>query len=137
LVLVQGDTATVFLASLVAFFERTRVGHVEAGLRSHDKWRPYPEEIFRRLTGVIADVHFAPTPRARDNLLREGVPADPVHVTGNTVVAALTRIAAHPREPRNAELRQTVDEVRQGRRLVLLTAHPANRSASRFARHSA
>ena len=72
-VLVQGDTATVFFGSLVAFFERTLVGHVEAGLRSHDKWAPYPEEVFRRLTDVVTDFHFAPTPAAASNLLAEGV----------------------------------------------------------------
>ncbi|MGH7504338.1 MAG: non-hydrolyzing UDP-N-acetylglucosamine 2-epimerase, partial [Longimicrobiales bacterium] len=123
LVLVQGDTATVFLASLVAFFERTKVGHVEAGLRSHDKWRPYPEEIFRKLTGVLADVHFAPTRGARDNLLREGVPADRVHVTGNTVVDALQRIAGEPREARNEQLARALAEVETGKRMILLTAH--------------
>jgi UDP-N-acetylglucosamine 2-epimerase (non-hydrolysing) len=65
IILVQGDTASVFFAALVGFFERVLVGHVEAGLRSHDKWRPYPEELFRRLTSVGADLHFAPTVEAR------------------------------------------------------------------------
>jgi UDP-N-acetylglucosamine 2-epimerase (non-hydrolysing) len=120
LVLVEGDTATVFIAALVAFFERTRVGHVEAGLRSRDKWRPYPEEIFRRLAGVVADLHFAPTAEAGANLLREAVPAERVYVTGNTVVDALMHAAALPHEPRDAELRRILEE---GRRLVLLTAH--------------
>ena len=77
LVLAQGDTATVFFSSLVAFFEKTRVGHVEAGLRSGDSWAPFPEEIFRRLTDVITDLHFAPTNAARDKLLAEGF--DPPH----------------------------------------------------------
>src|SRR5690606_13966811 len=86
LVLVQGDTATVLFAALAAFFERIPVGHVEAGLRSRDKWRPYPEEIFRRLAGGLADLHFAPTADARANLLREGVPPHQVFLTGNTVV---------------------------------------------------
>jgi UDP-N-acetylglucosamine 2-epimerase (non-hydrolysing) len=71
LMLVQGDTASVFFGALTGFFERIGVGHVEAGLRSRDKWRPYPEEVLRRMTGVVADVHFAPTSRARDNLLQE------------------------------------------------------------------
>ena len=110
----------VFLASLVAFFERTKVGHVEAGLRSHDKWRPYPEEIFRRLSGVIADLHFAPTAGARDNLLRENVPAETVHLTGNTVVDAMLEVAAQERPVRDAALRRLLDE---NRRFVLLTAH--------------
>jgi UDP-N-acetylglucosamine 2-epimerase len=119
-VVVQGDTATVFFASLVGFFERVPVAHVEAGLRSGDKWRPWPEEIFRRLTGVTADLHFAPTPAARANLLREGVPAGTVHVTGNTVVDALQAMASLAGEPEAAGLR---DALAGGRRLVLLTAH--------------
>lgn len=120
IVLVQGDTASVFFGSLVGFFERTKVGHVEAGLRTGDKWRPFPEEIFRRLTSVVTDVHFAPTARARENLLAEGVDAATVHVTGNTVVDALQRIAAREREVQDPVLR---DVLRDGRRLILLTAH--------------
>jgi UDP-N-acetylglucosamine 2-epimerase (non-hydrolysing) len=120
LILVQGDTATVFFATLVAFFERARVGHVEAGLRSHDRWRPYPEEIFRRLTGVAAELHFAPTAEARANLLAEGVDGAAVHLTGNTVVDALQRAAALPHEVEDAALGRILAD---GRRLVLLTAH--------------
>jgi UDP-N-acetylglucosamine 2-epimerase (non-hydrolysing) len=120
LVLVQGDTATVFLASLVAFFERVGVGHVEAGLRSGSKWAPYPEEMFRRLSDVLADFHFAPTPLARENLLGEGVPPGRIHLTGNTVVDALMAVARLSRAPRNPELRKVLDK---GRKLVLLTAH--------------
>jgi UDP-N-acetylglucosamine 2-epimerase (non-hydrolysing) len=119
-VLVQGDTATVFVGSLVAFFERVRVGHVEAGLRSHDKWAPFPEEIFRRLADVLADYYFAPTPRARDALLAEGVPAARIHVTGNTVVDALLTVGSHPREVRDRALEAALTGPR---RLVLLTAH--------------
>lgn len=120
LILVEGDTASVFFGALIGFFERVRVGHVEAGLRSHDKWRPYPEELLRRLTGVVADLHFAPTPEARANLLAEGVPAELVHVTGNTVVDALERAAALPHEPEDRELRRVL--ARDGR-FVLVTAH--------------
>ncbi len=120
LVLVQGDTASVFFGSLVGFFERMCVGHVEAGLRSGDKWRPFPEEVLRRLTSVVADVHFAPTPRARDNLLDEGIDLDIIHVTGNTVVDALGRIGAKERPVRDPVLRQVLAD---DRRLVLLTAH--------------
>jgi UDP-N-acetylglucosamine 2-epimerase (non-hydrolysing) len=120
MVLVQGDTASVFFGALVGFFERVRVGHVEAGLRSGDKWRPYPEEMLRRMTGVLADFHFAPTPGARDHLLAEGVSAAAIHVTGNTVVDALQRIASVPHEPANADLRAAVAT---GHRLVLVTAH--------------
>src|SRR5690606_22250756 len=85
-VLVQGDTSTTFAAALAAFYLRCRVGHVEAGLRSHDRHQPFPEEINRRLTGVTADWHLAPTAGARDNLLKEGIPPETVLVTGNTVV---------------------------------------------------
>ena len=118
--LVQGDTASVFFGSLTGFFEKTRVGHVEAGLRSRDKWRPFPEEVLRRLTSVVADMHFAPTPLARENLLREGIADDIVYVTGNTVVDALGRIAARERPVRDPVLRNVLED---GRRLVLLTAH--------------
>ena len=120
LMLVQGDTASVFFASLVGFFERIKVGHVEAGLRSHDKWRPYPEEIFRRLTGVSADLHFAPTPEARENLLRENVPARQVFMTGNTVVDALLSVAERDLPVENEELKRAIASRRQ---LVLITAH--------------
>ena len=120
MLLVQGDTATVFFGALVGFFERIRVGHVEAGLRSGNKWQPYPEEILRRMTGVAADAHFAPTPRARDNLLRENVAAESIFLTGNTVVDAVQRMASVPHEPADAALR---DVIGGNRRLVLLTAH--------------
>lgn len=89
IVLVQGDTTTAMTTSLAAFYQQLPVGHVEAGLRTHNKLAPFPEEINRKLTGVIADLHFAPTEIARDNLLREGVDPTRVHVTGNTVIDAL------------------------------------------------
>ena len=89
LVLVQGDTTTVMSAALSAFYLKIPVGHVEAGLRTYDKFQPFPEEVNRRLVSHIADWHFAPTAKARDNLLREGIPAERVFVTGNTVIDAL------------------------------------------------
>jgi UDP-N-acetylglucosamine 2-epimerase (non-hydrolysing) len=91
-VLVQGDTTTVMTAGLAAFYQRVKVGHVEAGLRSFDRWNPFPEEINRRIAGCVADFHFAPTERARVNLLREGVPPESVFVTGNTIVDAVRSI---------------------------------------------
>jgi UDP-N-acetylglucosamine 2-epimerase (non-hydrolysing) len=94
LVLVQGDTTTVFAASLAAFYRQIPVGHVEAGLRSFDLANPFPEEANRRLTTQVASLHFAPTRRARDNLLREQVPPERVVLTGNTVVDALLSVAA-------------------------------------------
>src|SRR5688572_30756234 len=120
MLLVQGDTASVFFGALVGFFERVQVGHVEAGLRSGDKWRPYPEEILRRMTGVVADHHFAPTRRAHDHLRAENVPQDAIHITGNTVVDALHRIAQAAHAPQNDALGAAVSS---GRRLVLVTAH--------------
>jgi UDP-N-acetylglucosamine 2-epimerase (non-hydrolysing) len=120
MLVVQGDTASVFFGALTGFFERVQVAHVEAGLRSGDKWRPWPEEILRRMTAVAADLHFAPTRRARENLLREGIAPAGVHVTGNTVVDALQRIAGMAHEPANEALRSALAS---GRRLVLVTAH--------------
>ena len=121
LLLAQGDTATVFFSSLVAFFEKTRVGHVEAGLRSGDKWAPFPEEIFRRLTDVLTDLHFTPTHAARDKLLAEGFDPSHVYVTGNTVVDSLMRMASVEGKAEAPVLRSILED--EGSRLVLLTAH--------------
>ena len=118
--LVQGDTATVFVGSLVAFFEKVKVGHVEAGLRSHDKWAPFPEEIFRRLSDVLSDYYFAPTGPARDALLAEGVSPARIHVTGNTVVDALLSVTDRERSVNDAVLASALGGPE---RLVLLTAH--------------
>ncbi|MEW6081612.1 MAG: UDP-N-acetylglucosamine 2-epimerase (non-hydrolyzing) [Bacillota bacterium] len=87
--LVQGDTITTFAGALAAFFHRVPVGHVEAGLRTGDKYAPYPEEMSRRLAGVVADLHFAPTAWARDNLITEGIDPARVYVTGNSAIDAL------------------------------------------------
>src|ERR1700690_20992 len=95
-VLVQGDTTTVATTALLAYYRRSRVGHVEAGLRTHDKWQPFPEEINRRIAGVTADLHFAPTEWARQNLLREGVDDKTIAVTGNPVIDALQFVASQP-----------------------------------------
>lgn len=89
LVLVHGDTTTTMTAALAAFYTRTKVGHVEAGLRTRNKYSPYPEEMNRRLTGAVADLHFAPTPGARQNLIDEAVDPGTIYVTGNTAVDAL------------------------------------------------
>jgi UDP-N-acetylglucosamine 2-epimerase (non-hydrolysing) len=118
-VLVQGDTTTVAAAAMAAFYARARIGHVEAGLRTGDRWQPFPEEINRRIAGVIADRHFAPTSRARDNLLREDVPADRILVTGNTGIDALRWITAQTESPRVRDLLRTLPESR----IILVTAH--------------
>ena len=131
-ILVQGDTTTVAIASLLAYYRRIRVGHVEAGLRTHNKWQPFPEEINRRVAGVAADLHFAPTEEARQNLLREGVPDAAIVVTGNPVIDALYAVAGQP-EP--VEITQLVHRLGIGgkvgssndspapKRLILVTAH--------------
>lgn len=120
ILLVQGDTATVFAASLVGFFEQVAVGHVEAGLRSGDMKAPFPEEGFRRMTDVVSDFHFAPTPAAQKRLLAENTASDRIFVTGNTVVDALHQVSAMERPFTNGTLREL--EV-AGRPTVLLTAH--------------
>lgn len=89
MVLVHGDTSTTFVASLAAFYAKIPVGHVEAGLRTFDKYSPFPEEMNRKLTGCIADLHFAPTQTNYNNLIREGVHPDTIHITGNTAIDAL------------------------------------------------
>jgi UDP-N-acetylglucosamine 2-epimerase (non-hydrolysing) len=118
-ILIQGDTTTVAIASLMAYYRRVRVGHVEAGLRTHDKWQPFPEEINRRVAGVVADLHFAPTVWARDNLLREGVDPATVVVTGNPVIDALYTVADQPEPP---EVRQLLGKLGIG--LVIARAEP-------------
>lgn len=119
-IVVQGDTATVFFGALAGYYERSQVAHVEAGLRSHDKWAPFPEEVYRRLTDVIADHYFAPTPGARDNLVREGVAAERINVTGNTVIDAVQALAGTESEAQNPHLDEALAS---GRRLVLVTVH--------------
>ena len=119
---VEGDTTSVAMGALAACYEGVSVAHVEAGLRTGDTRNPFPEELNRRLVASVADLHFAPTPRARDNLLREGVDPATVHVVGNTVVDALFHARDHliPRLPPDP----AVDGVAApSRRLVLVTAH--------------
>ncbi len=118
-VLVQGDTTTVVAAALIAYYHGVRVGHVEAGLRTGDKWQPFPEEINRCVAGVVADLHFAPTTLARDNLLHEGTPPDRILVTGNPVIDALQDIIARPYELESGPLAG----IPWDRRVILVTAH--------------
>jgi UDP-N-acetylglucosamine 2-epimerase (non-hydrolysing) len=118
-ILIQGDTTTAMAAALLAFYHHARVGHVEAGLRTGDKWQPFPEEINRRVASAVADLHFAPTAWARDNLLREGVPAEHVVVTGNPVIDALQTVAALPCDLESGPL----SGVPWDRRVILITAH--------------
>lgn len=126
-VLVQGDTATVAAAALAAYYARARVGHVEAGLRTFDRWRPFPEEINRRVAGVITDLHFAPTEQSRENLLREGIPETAIVVTGNPVLDALYWVIAQPapevEDEALAEVFRWIRHRGEGQRLLLVTAH--------------
>ncbi|TVM00020.1 MAG: UDP-N-acetylglucosamine 2-epimerase (non-hydrolyzing) [Candidatus Brocadia sp. WS118] len=117
LVLIQGDTTTVFSASLAAYYKRIPVGHIEAGLRSRNKYHPFPEEINRCLTSVIANLHFAPTDEAKSNLLREGIDEDRICVTGNTVIDALLDTAKHDFTFENDSLNTIKGK------MVLITAH--------------
>ena len=119
-VLVQGDTSTVFAGALAAFYHKVKVGHVEAGLRSHDMYSPYPEEANRKLTGVLTDYHFAPTEVSRDNLLKEGTDESKIYVTGNTVIDALLSVAQEGFIFENQLLNQIDYENRD---VILLTAH--------------
>ena len=97
IVLVHGDTSTTFVASLAAFYNQVKVGHVEAGLRTHNKYSPFPEEVNRQLTGIIADIHFAPTEEAKENLLIENKKRETIYVTGNTVIDALKTTVSRER----------------------------------------
>lgn len=118
-VVVQGDTTTTFAGALAAFYARIPVVHVEAGLRTHDRWSPYPEEMNRRLTSQLAGLHLAPTEVARDNLLVEGVAAEAVVVTGNTSIDALLWAVNRP-VPDDALLASLGDDPR---RVLLVTLH--------------
>jgi len=125
-VLVQGDTTSAAAASLAAFYAGVKVGHVEAGLRTHDKWRPFPEEINRRVAGVTADLHFAPTERAFKNLMREGVPKEKIIITGNPVIDALQWVANQPCPPEVETLLNAPNKIQNPSskiQNILVTAH--------------
>ena len=119
MVLVHGDTTTTFAAAIASFYNKVRVGHVEAGLRTYDKFSPYPEEMNRRLTGAIADLHFAPTAANRENLLRENI-TEHIYITGNTVIDALKTTVHQGYEFEEPVLNQIDFD---SRRVILMTAH--------------
>lgn len=120
MILAQGDTTTTFTASLAAFYNKVAFGHVEAGLRTNDKYDPFPEEMNRRLAGVIADLHFAPTPKAKENLLAEGIPDEKIFVTGNTVIDTLLSVAEKPYSFKDPVLQAIYIG---SRRMMLVTSH--------------
>ena len=118
-ILVQGDTTTAMAAALAGYYRHVRIGHVEAGLRTYDKLQPFPEEVNRRTTGILADIHFAPTEQAQENLLREGVDKRRIVVTGNTVIDALLRIVGLEYDFTTGPLAQIPFD----KRILLVTAH--------------
>jgi UDP-N-acetylglucosamine 2-epimerase (non-hydrolysing) len=120
MVLIQGDTTTAFASALAAYYCKIAVGHIEAGLRSHDIYNPFPEEANRRLASVLTEIHFAPTALARDNLLAEGVHAEKIVVTGNTVIDTLRALSILPHSWKNTPLAGIPDD---NSRLVLVTSH--------------
>lgn len=134
LVLVQGDTTTVMAAALAAFYHKVPVGHVEAGLRSYDRYSPFPEEMNRRLAGALSTYHFAPTETARQALRLEGTPDERIFVTGNPVIDALHIIRRRPRPPQAQALLAQAGLLngQSARKLLLVTAHRRENFGARF-----
>lgn len=120
IVLVHGDTTTTFVASLTAFYNKIKVGHVEAGLRTFDKYSPFPEEMNRKLTGALADLHFAPTNTSKDNLLKEGINEETIFLTGNTVIDAMENTVISNFQFRNETLK-SIDF--DNKKVIMMTAH--------------
>ncbi|MDD3538769.1 MAG: UDP-N-acetylglucosamine 2-epimerase (non-hydrolyzing) [Atribacterota bacterium] len=120
LVLVQGDTTTTFSGALAAFYQKIKVGHIEAGLRTFKKYYPYPEEMNRRLTTVLADYHFAPTKIAANILLQEGIARENIFISGNTVIDALFLMQNHEFQFTDTKINQVI---KQGKKVVLVTMH--------------
>ncbi|MDD5491820.1 MAG: UDP-N-acetylglucosamine 2-epimerase (non-hydrolyzing) [bacterium] len=119
IVLVHGDTTTTLVAALAAFYEKIPVGHVEAGLRSFDKFNPFPEEINRRIADVLADLYFVPTPLSARNLKKEGIPGKNIYITGNTVIDALLMALKVPYRSKNKQLRSLDSR----KKIILVTVH--------------
>lgn len=133
-ILVHGDTTTTLAASLAAFYEKVPVGHVEAGLRTGDIYSPWPEEVNRKVTTAIADLHLAPTATARQNLIREAVPEGQIVVTGNTVIDALKWVATRIEDDTalEAKVKAVLPALDPARRLVLVTGHRRESFGSKF-----
>lgn len=120
IVLVHGDTTTTFVGALAAFYRQIPIGHVEAGLRTGNKFSPFPEEMNRKLTAALTDFHFSPTSTAKANLLKENVPAENIYVTGNTVIDALQTTVRKDFDFHNPKLEEAL---RSGHKLILMTTH--------------
>ena len=124
MVVVQGDTTSAFVAALVAFYHKIKIVHVEAGLRTGHKYAPFPEEINRSLITPLSDIHFAPTKTSANNLIKEGVPSEKIHITGNTVIDALMLMVEKVRKSRPAlPCSVPLKELAEGRKMVLITGH--------------
>lgn len=119
IILVHGDTTTTFSGALAAFYKQIKVGHVEAGLRTFDKYFPFPEEMNRKLTGALADLHFAPTAGSKGNLLKEGVAEEAIYVTGNTVIDAMDYTVEEDYVFENEEL----NKIDYSKKVIMVTAH--------------
>jgi UDP-N-acetylglucosamine 2-epimerase (non-hydrolysing) len=122
-ILVQGDTTTAMTAALAAFYRHIHIGHVEAGLRTFDRWQPFPEEVNRCMISVVADLNFAPTEHSQKNLLNEGIPPERIVLTGNPVIDALRTIGSHPAPLETVELLEHLDIRPDAKELILVTAH--------------
>lgn len=120
IVLVHGDTTTTFSGALAAFYQQIKVGHVEAGLRTHNKYFPFPEEMNRKLTGSLADLHFAPTKNSKENLLREGINEKDIYITGNTVIDAMQHTVKFDFKF-NIDILNSIDYI--NKKVILITAH--------------
>ncbi len=120
MILVHGDTTTTFAGALAAFYQQIKVGHVEAGLRTFNKYFPFPEEMNRKLTGCLADLHFAPTKGSKNNLLREGISEDIIYITGNTVIDAMTHTVEDDYIFETEELNE-IDY--KNKKVIMITAH--------------
>lgn len=122
-VYVHGDTSTSAIAALAAFYSGSKVCHVEAGLRTHNKWSPFPEEMNRQLTGRLADYHFAPTQQSYDNLIKENVKSQNILITGNTVIDALFDSSERVKNINNTEIEKLKSIVDKNKKLILVTGH--------------
>lgn len=133
-VLVQGDTTTTFAAALAAFYQKIPVGHVEAGLRTDDIFSPWPEEMNRRLTSTLVDLHFPPTETSKANLVREGTPADRILVTGNTVIDTLLEVVGRIRTDHDLQAKLSIqfNHIDPDKRLILITGHRRESFGSGF-----
>lgn len=133
-VYVHGDTLTSMVAGLAAFYAGTKVCHVEAGLRTHNKWSPFPEEMNRQITGRLTDYHFAPTRQAQENLIRENIRPENIQITGNTVIDALLYSSEKVKELKNPEIESLRNLVDPAKKLILVTGHRRENHGAGFIR---